>query len=88
MLRYQRQFTFFDAAMVDSAVQYINLSEEALEQDLSAVLERMVTEVERAKPGIVVVDSFRTLSGPRRNHATAGTMTRLTTAGTRGRTPH
>jgi circadian clock protein KaiC len=75
MLRYQRQFSFFDAAMVGSAVQYINLSEEALDQDLGAVLERIVTEVERAKPGIVVVDSFRTLSGPRRNPATAGTMT-------------
>jgi circadian clock protein KaiC len=75
MLRYQRQFSFFDAAMVGSAVQYVNLSEEALEPDLSAVLERIVTEVERAKPGIVVVDSFRTLNGRRRSAATVGTMT-------------
>jgi circadian clock protein KaiC len=75
MLRYQRQFTFFDPAMVGSAVQYINLSEEALEQDLTAVLDRIVTEVERAKPGIVVVDSFRTLSGRGRDASINGAMT-------------
>ena len=62
MLRYQREFGFFDPAMVGKAVQYLNLSEEALELDLSEVLERVVAEVERAKPGIVVVDSFRAFS--------------------------
>lgn len=61
MLRYQQQFSFFDRGMVGTAVQYVNLSEEALEQDLAVVHERLVTEVERVKPGIVVVDSFRTL---------------------------
>lgn len=64
MLRYQREYGFFDPARVGSAVHYLNLSEEALEQDLRAVLERMVAEVERLQPGIVVVDSFRTLRGP------------------------
>src|SRR5687767_12867441 len=64
MLRYQRQFSFFDATMIGSAVQYVNLSEEALEQDLRFVLERMVSEVERVNPGIVIVDSFRSFSGP------------------------
>ncbi|MEP7001584.1 MAG: ATPase domain-containing protein, partial [bacterium] len=63
MLRYQREFEFFDAAKVGSAVQYINLSEEALERDLKVVLDRVVSEVELAKPGIVVVDSFRTFLG-------------------------
>ncbi|MEO8621034.1 MAG: ATPase domain-containing protein, partial [bacterium] len=63
MLRYQREFTFFDAAKVGSAVQYLNLSEEALERDLKVVLDRIVSEVEHAKPGIVVVDSFRTFLG-------------------------
>jgi circadian clock protein KaiC len=63
MLRYQREFSFFDPALVGSAIQYLNLSEEALEQDLKVVLDRIVTEVERAKPGIVVVDSFRTIGG-------------------------
>jgi circadian clock protein KaiC len=62
MLRYQREFGFFDPAKVGNAIQYVNLSEEALEHDLSNVLERVVTEVERTKPGIVVVDSFRAFS--------------------------
>ena len=75
MLRYQREFTFFDAAMVGSAVQYINVSEEALDRDLTDVLERIVGEVERATPGIVVVDSFRTLSGQSVSPGSDGPMT-------------
>lgn len=61
MLRYQRLFSFFDLALVGSAVQYVNLSEEAQGGDRSVVLQRMIAEVERVKPGIVVVDSFRTI---------------------------
>ena len=63
MLRYQRQFSFFDPDLAGSAIQFINLSAEVLEGDLDAVLERIVSETERAKPGIVVVDSFRTIGG-------------------------
>src|SRR5687767_2440213 len=33
MLRYQRQFTFFDADLAGSAIQFINLSAEVLERD-------------------------------------------------------
>lgn len=62
MLRYQRQFTFFDSAMVGSEVEFVNLSNEALESGPAAVLERVVGEVERAKPRIVVVDSFRSVA--------------------------
>ena len=62
MLRYQQEFGFFDSTRVGSAVQYLNLSEEVLEQDLGIVLDRIVKEVERANPGIIVVDSFRTIS--------------------------
>ena len=61
MLRYQQQFSFFKPELVGSAVHYLNLSEEALAGDLSAVLGRMTSEVERMNPGIVVVDSFRTI---------------------------
>ncbi|MBA3671135.1 MAG: AAA family ATPase [Gemmatimonadaceae bacterium] len=62
MLRYQRQFSFFDPALVGGAVQYVNLSEEAIDRDLNDVLAQIVSEVERVKPGFVVVDSFRTLT--------------------------
>ena len=63
MLRYQQEFGFYDLAKVGKSIQYINLSEEALALDLQPVLDRIVHEVERAKPAIVVVDSFRTLAG-------------------------
>lgn len=64
MLRYQQEFSYFDSALVASAIQYINLTEEVLEQDLSVVLDRIVSEVARVAPGIVVVDSFRAIAGP------------------------
>jgi circadian clock protein KaiC len=63
MLRYQRQFSFFDPELAGSAIQFINLSAEVMERDLGEVLQRMIAEIERSKPGIVVVDSFRTIAG-------------------------
>ncbi|MDQ6674591.1 MAG: protein kinase, partial [Chloroflexota bacterium] len=54
MLRYQQQFTFFDAAKVGSSVQYVNLSNATLDQGLDAVLEAIQREVEQVGPGIVV----------------------------------
>jgi circadian clock protein KaiC len=66
MLRYQRQFTYFDPELAGSAIQFINLSAEVMERDLGEVLQRIVGEIERAKPGIVVVDSFRTIAGQQR----------------------
>jgi circadian clock protein KaiC len=69
MLRYQRQFGFFDPDLAGSAIQFINLSAEVMERDLGEVLQRIVSEIERAKPGIVVVDSFRTIRG---QHGSSG----------------
>jgi circadian clock protein KaiC len=63
MLRYQRQFTFFDPDLAGSAIQFINLSAEVMERDLDEVLRRIVSETELAKPGIIAVDSFRTIGG-------------------------
>lgn len=74
MLRYQQGFSFFDSRLVGSAVQYVNLSEEAIEQDLGVVLERIVSEVERSRPAIVIIDSFRTLSGQWSASASAMTI--------------
>jgi circadian clock protein KaiC len=67
MLRYQRQFSYFDPELAGSAIQFINLSAEVMERDLGEVLQRIISEIERAKPGIVVVDSFRTIAGRRHN---------------------
>lgn len=63
MLRYQSQFSFFDPELAGSAIQFINLSAEVTERELDKVLQRIVSETERAQPGIVVVDSFRTIGG-------------------------
>ena len=61
MLRYQQQFRFFDAAKLNTAVRFINLSELVLGKDLDAVLAEIIKEVEATSPGIVIVDSFRTV---------------------------
>jgi circadian clock protein KaiC len=60
MLRYQQQFTFFDASKVSDSIRFINVAEEVLKGGLGQILKRIVQEVEAASPSIVVVDSFRT----------------------------
>jgi circadian clock protein KaiC len=61
MLRYQQQFEFFDEKKLNTCIRFINLSQIVLENDLEAVLAEIVKEVQSANPGIVVVDSFRTV---------------------------
>jgi circadian clock protein KaiC len=63
MIRYQRQFSFFDPARVPSAVRFINLTAEAASGDLNAVVRRIVAEVGQTNPAFVAIDSFRTISG-------------------------
>ena len=61
MLRYQQQFTFFDPAKLDDTIHFVNLSRGA-DEDLGIALEAILSEVERRNPGLVFVDSFRTLT--------------------------
>src|SRR5450755_2043130 len=61
MLRYQQQFTFFDQSKLDGAIRFVNLSQLVLDQDLGAVLDAIIKEVEASNAKIVVVDSFRTV---------------------------
>jgi len=61
MLRYQQQYSFFEHVRLDGAIRFINLSQVVLDQDLGAVLDAIVKEVEASQPGVVVVDSFRTV---------------------------
>jgi circadian clock protein KaiC len=61
MLRYQQQYSFFDHAKIGKAVRFINLSDMVVERNLDAVLEEIIKQVTAASPGIVVVDSFRTV---------------------------
>jgi circadian clock protein KaiC len=71
MLRYQRQFTYFDPDKAGNAIQFVNLSTEVMDRDLDEVLRRIISETERVKPGIVVVDSFRTIGGQHTSAAVA-----------------
>jgi len=61
MLRYQQQYSFFDHARLHKSIRFVNLSDLVLAKDLDAVLAEMVKQVEAISPGIVVVDSFRTV---------------------------
>ena len=76
MIRYQRQYRFFEPARVGRDIQLLNLGAEAMAGDLDAVLGRIVSEVERLTPSIVVVDSFRTI-GPQTRLADASAMAGL-----------
>ena len=62
MLRYQQQYSFFDASKLGKSVRFVNLSDVVVEKDLDAVLEKIVEEVSAANPSVVVVDSFRTVA--------------------------
>src|SRR5438128_1363642 len=62
MLRYQQQHSFFDAAKVgDGSIRFVHLGHMALDGEIVKVLDAITEEVERASPGIVVVDSFRSM---------------------------
>lgn len=61
MLRYQQQYSFFDASKLNNGVRFINLSDVVLQNDLSGVLEVIAAELAATGPSFVVVDSFRTV---------------------------
>jgi circadian clock protein KaiC len=61
MLRYQQQYSFFDASRLDKAIRFINLADVVLEKDLDAVFEEITKQVAAISPSFVVVDSFRTV---------------------------
>lgn len=62
MLRYQRLFDFFQPDRVGADVHFLNLTEEALGGDLDTILAQIAEAVDRLKAGVVVVDSFRSLT--------------------------
>lgn len=62
MLRYQQQYKFFDLEKVDESIRYVNLSQDLVGGALDKILARIVQEVEATNPGLVFVDSFRTVA--------------------------
>jgi len=61
MLRYQQQFDYFDAEAINQRVRFVSLSEDTMTGDLDRVLKRIVDEVTAHSPGLVFVDSFRSV---------------------------
>lgn len=61
MLRHQQQFDFFDPTKVGRDIFFIDLSDLVIVEGLRAVLARIVQEVEKTSPGIVIVDSFQAI---------------------------
>ena len=61
MLRYQQQFDWFDNEAINQRVRFVSLSEDAMAGDLDRVLKRIVDEVTARNPGLIFVDSFRSV---------------------------
>jgi circadian clock protein KaiC len=61
MMRYQQQYSFFEESKMGKAIRFVNLVDVVMEQNLNAVLEEIIQQVIELHPGIVVVDSFRTV---------------------------
>ncbi len=62
MLRYQQQFDFFALEKVDSAIRFVDLSDEVATRQLDHVLARITTELTTSSPAFVFVDSFRAMA--------------------------
>jgi circadian clock protein KaiC len=61
MLRYQQQFSFFDTKKIPESIRFVNLSDEVSAGNFDEVLARIASEVEASSPGLVFVDSFRSV---------------------------
>jgi len=62
MLRYQQQYSFFDAAKIgDGSVRFVHLGQQATDGGIAKALEALQHEIEKSNPAMVVVDSFRAM---------------------------
>ena len=61
MLRYQQQFKFFDFDQLDRSIRFVKLADDTSSGTLDRVLQRIVREVETSGPGLVFIDSFRSV---------------------------
>ena len=62
MLRYQQQYEFFDLARVGDSIRFVSVGQDIVTGTLDQLLERIIAEVESTNPGLVFVDSFRTVA--------------------------
>lgn len=61
LLRYQQQFTFFEAQKVGSAIHFVDISQAASEGGIKGALAAITEQVERVGPALIAVDSFRAI---------------------------
>jgi circadian clock protein KaiC len=61
MLRYQQQFDFFELDKLNRSIRFVNLADDVACGNLDKVLDHIVAEVEARGPGLVFVDSFRSV---------------------------
>lgn len=61
ILRYQQQFDFFDLSKVNESIRFVNLSDEVATGKLEQVLARIREEVAAFLPGLVFIDSLRSV---------------------------
>ena len=61
MLRYQQQFSYFDIDKINKSIKFVNLAGDLLDGQFEKVLARIIEEVESFGPGLVFVDSFRSM---------------------------
>lgn len=62
MLRYQQQYEFFDMERIEESIRFVSVGQDIATGTLEQLLERIVSEVEATSPGLVFVDSFRTVA--------------------------
>ncbi|HUR82661.1 MAG TPA: ATPase domain-containing protein [Thermoanaerobaculia bacterium] len=62
MLRYQQQYDFFDFDRVGESIRFVSVGQDIVNGTLDQLLERITSEVETTNPGLVFVDSFRTVA--------------------------
>ena len=77
MLRYQQQFDYFEAEAINRSVRFVSLSDDAMSGDLDRVLKRIVEEVTAHNPGLVFVDSFRSVAFASENGGSPRTSLQL-----------
>lgn len=61
MLRFQQQYSFFNPALVGSAIKYVNLADDLQKSGFAGVLQRILAEVQAFQPELIFVDSFKSV---------------------------
>lgn len=62
MLRYQQQFSFFDAEKLNKSIRFVSLTDDLFKGVYNSVLERIGKEIENFQPKLVMIDSFRSIA--------------------------